>query len=113
MKFLLKTVRLVGVILIAVPIVAYRAVKPCTMLKKELVERVERRTKEARAEVREAAGDLGENAGRMADDIAETVEGMAVGFATGLAEAKVERMSTRECVSELIDLKLGGDPDSL
>jgi len=54
MKALFKLVVLLLVIVAAVPVAQYRSVKPCTMLRKELVWRTERRLRETGDQVRES-----------------------------------------------------------
>lgn len=101
MKKLVSGAALVLLVLIAVPLARYRSVDPCTMLQRELVTRAEREVRAARDSVHAATDGLGEDARRAADDVASTVGHLVVGVASGAVAAKVERMSTRECVAEM------------
>lgn len=109
MKTFLKVALAVVVVAVAVPIVTYRTVRPCEMLRKELVARAERKLEAARDSVREAAGALGEDAEEAADAVASTIQHLTGGVVAGAAAAKVERMSASECVGELVRTRLGGD----
>ena len=109
MKFLLKAFAVILVIAISAPLLTYRTVSPCSMLKKELALRAERQVDEVAEQVRESARDYGEEAQQVVDDVSEVAEPVADGLAAGIAAARVQRMSTRECVSELWRIKTGGE----
>jgi len=112
MKFALKAFAVVLVIVISVPLLTYRTVSPCSMLKKELALRAEQQMEALAEEVRENVEDLGEQARQVVDDVSEIAEPVAEGLAAGIAAARVQRMSTGECASELWRIKTGGEPSS-
>ncbi|MDH3495193.1 MAG: hypothetical protein OER21_00310 [Gemmatimonadota bacterium] len=101
MKKLVSGGSVILLVLIAVPLVRYRSLDPCAMLEHELVTRAEREVRAARDSVRAATGGLGDETRRAADDVASAVGHLVVGVASGAAAAKVERMTTRECVAEM------------
>ena len=105
MKTLAKIVLLALVVIIAFPLFKYRTVKPCTMLKKERIERIREGIESAGDDAREAVAEHSERAERILDDVSEALEGMADGLAERVAELEVEEMSTRECVVELWKLR--------
>jgi hypothetical protein len=111
MKALFKLVVLLLVIAVAVPIAQYRTVKPCTMLRKELVWRTERQLRDAGQQAREgldsANVELSEDTEALVGDIAGVVSDVAVGVAEGVATARVRRMSSGQCLRELVRVKLG------
>ncbi len=109
MKFILKAFAVVLVIVISVPILTYRTVNPCTMLKKELALRAEQQMEAVGEEVRQRAEDYGEEAEQIVDDVSEVAEPVVEGLAAGFAAARVQRMSTGECASELWRIKTGGE----
>jgi hypothetical protein len=109
MKFLLKALAVVLVIVVSVPLLTYRTVSPCSMLEKELAVRAERQMEAVTEEVRESVEDYGEEARQVVDDVSEIAEPVAEGLAAGIAAARVQRMSTGECVSELWRIKTGGE----
>jgi hypothetical protein len=111
MKVFLKLVAFVLVILLLVPVVRYRTLSPCGMLKQEYVERAERQAQAVEEEAVAQAGAYSEEAGAVAEEVADVVEDVTAGIAAGVAEARVRRMSTWQCTTELIDLKLGNEPD--
>ncbi len=112
MKFVLKAFAVVLVIAISVPLVTYRTVSPCSMLKKELALRAEQQMEAVGEELRMRAEDYGEEAEQIVDDVSEVAEPVVEGLAAGFAAARVQRMSTGECVSELWRIKTGGEPSS-
>jgi len=113
MKFVLKAFLVVLVIVISVPLLTYRTVSPCSMLKKELAQRAEQQMEAVAEEVRESVEEYGEEARQVVDDLSEVAEPVAEGLAAGIAAARVQRMSTGECVSELWRIKTGGEaPES-
>ncbi len=101
MKKLILGATVILLMVAAVPLVRYRSLDPCTMLRRELVNRAEREVRAAQDSVRAATGGLGDETRRAADDVASAVGHLVVGVASGAAAAKVERMSTRECVAEM------------
>lgn len=107
----MKTALKVGLALVlvaaAIPLVTYRTVRPCEMLRQELVRQAERKLAAARDSVREASGALGEDAQEAVDAVASTVQHLTAGVVAGAAAAKVERMSTAECAAELVRARLG------
>ncbi|NIM47750.1 MAG: hypothetical protein GTN62_00175 [Gemmatimonadales bacterium] len=109
MKKLAKLLVLVLVVLAAVPVAQYRTVKPCSMLKKELVKQAREEIEKASSQAREAVGQFGEEAERVAGEVGAVVEDVTAGVAAGVAEARVERMSVGECVQELWREKFGGE----
>jgi hypothetical protein len=111
MRIFLKIIALILIVLFSVPVVRYRTVSPCGMLKKEHVERVERQVREVEEQALEQASAYGDEAEGVAEEVAGVVEDVTAGIAAGVAETKVRRMSTWECTKELIDLKLGGETD--
>jgi len=115
MRALFKLGILLLVIVVAVPIAQYRTVKPCTMLRKELVWRTERQLREAGDQVRESLDsanvELSEDTEALVGDIAGAVGDFAVGVTEGVAAAKVRRMSSGQCLQELARVKLGLDED--
>jgi len=115
MKFLFKLALLAVVIAIAVPIAQYRTLSACTMLKKELVKQSEEAVREAgaqiEAEVADADVELSEETQAAAEDVAEIVGDLVVGVSESVASAKVRRMSSGQCVEELVRIKLGFGSD--
>lgn len=107
MKTLAKLIVVLLVLVIAIPIVAYRTGSPCGMLKKEWVERALQETESAVDEGREAASEYGENAERIAEQVGEMVGNVAEDIAEGVADMKTEEMSPGECIKELWRLKTG------
>ncbi len=101
MKTLVKLVLLVAVVMIALPVVKYRTIKPCSMLKKERIERIHEGVESAGEEARDAVAEHSERAEQIVDDVSEALEGLADGLAERVAELEVDKMSTRECVAEL------------
>ena len=108
-KTLIKLVVLVLIVAIAVPVVQYRTVKPCTMLKKEMVRQAEEGVRQAgdqaREELETADIELGEETEAIAEDIAGAVGDLAVAISSSAAEAKVRRMSPGQCLKELWRMK--------
>jgi hypothetical protein len=109
MKTLLRILVAVVVVLLVVPLVAYRTLSPCEMLRKELVRQTERQLEAARDSISQAAAVLGQGARDAADAIAAGVQNAARDLAAAAAAAKVERMSAGACASELIRTRLKGD----
>ncbi len=101
LKTLGKIVVLAVVLLIAFPLVKYRTIKPCEMLKKERIERIRDGIETAGEEARGAVAEHSERAEQILDDVSEALEGMADGLAERVAGLEVDEMSTRECVVEL------------
>jgi hypothetical protein len=97
------------VLALAVPVVSYRTVRPCEMLRQELVRDSERKLEAARDTVRRAAGALGEEAQDAADAVASTVQHLTAGLVAGAAAAKVEGMSAPACVRELVRVRARRD----
>jgi len=54
---------------------------------------------------------LSEDTEALVGDIAGAVGDVAVGVADGVAAAKVRRMSSGQCLQELVRVKLGLDED--
>jgi hypothetical protein len=110
MKKFLMFIVIVLMVVVAVPIVQYRTVNPCTMLTKELVNRARERAGEMTAQGREKAREYaGEDAERIADGIGAVIEKSAAGVVEGLAEARVEQMSLTECAQEWWRVKFRDD----
>ena len=105
MKTLAKLALLIVVVMIALPLVKYRTIKPCTMLKKERVERIQDGIESASEQARDAVAEHGERAERIVDDVSEALGGLADGLAERVAELEVDDMSTRQCVAELWKLR--------
>jgi hypothetical protein len=110
MKTLSKFILLALVLVIALPILAYRTGSPCEMLKKEWVERAQEKAEEVVEQGREAASDYGEQIERIAEQVGEIVENVTEDIAEGVAEMRVEEMSTGQCVKELLRIKTGREP---
>lgn len=107
MKKLSLVVVSAAVIVLGIPVVQYRTFSPCTMLKQELVGRARAQAEALREEGRARAEEFGEDVGRLADEIGKVVEDAAATVTAGMAEARVDEMSTGQCVRELWNLKLG------
>jgi hypothetical protein len=109
MKTLIKLALLLVVVAIAVPVVQYRTLSPCTMLKKEMVRQAEEGVRQAgeqvRGELDAADVELGEETEAVAEDIAGAVGDLAVAISAGAAEAKVRQMSSGQCLKELWRIK--------
>ena len=109
MKMLIKLVLLVIIVAVAVPVLQYRTVSPCTMLKKEMVRQAEEGVRQAGEQVREGLDsaniEVGEETERIAEDVAGAVGDLAVAITAGAAEAKVRRMSAGQCLKELWRMK--------
>ena len=109
LKATLKLVALVTVILVAYPVLHYRAVSPCEMLRKELMWQLEARVAAAADSAAAVISAFGVESEDIDDDIEGALEGMAAGIAAGVAEAKVRRMSPGACARELWSITIGGD----
>jgi pheromone shutdown protein TraB len=109
LKATFKIVGLVVVVLVGYPVVHYRAVSPCEMLRKELIWQLEERVEAAAATAAEQVEALGVESAEIEADLESALEGMAAGISAGVAEAKVRRMSTGECTSELWRITIGGE----
>ncbi len=106
MKKLIKLALFVLIVVLAVPVVMYGSVRPCGMLKKELIAQAKDRIEDASDAGQEQARELGgEEAERIAESVGAVVESTLEGMSEGLVEARVDRMSLRECVSELWRIK--------
>jgi F0F1-type ATP synthase membrane subunit b/b' len=101
LKTLGKIVVLAVVLLIAIPLVKYRTIRPCEMLKKERIERIREGIESAGEDAREAVAEHSERAEQILDDVGEALEGLADGLAERVAELEVDEMSTRKCIAEL------------
>ncbi len=97
----MKLVLLVVVVMIALPLLKYRTIKPCSMLKKERIEQIRDGIESVGEDAQEAVAEHSERAERILDDVSEALEGMADGLAERVAELEVDEMSTRQCVAEL------------
>ena len=107
MKTLVKIVLAVVVIAIAVPLIKYRTVRPCSMLKQERIERIRDGIESAGEDAQDAVAEHSERAERILEDVGEALDGLADGLAEHVAELEVEDMSTRECVAELWKMRRG------
>jgi hypothetical protein len=94
---------------VAVPVVSYRTVRPCGMLRKELIHDAEEALEAARDSVRRVTAALDDRARDATDAVAEGVQQATVGMVTVAIDLKIDQMSAGECASELIDNKLGRD----
>jgi F0F1-type ATP synthase membrane subunit b/b' len=103
-----KLVLLVVVVLIALPLVKYRTIKPCSMLKKERIEQIRDGVATAREEARDAVAEHSERAERIVDDVGEALEGLTDDLAETVVDLEVDKMSTRQCVAELWKLRKRG-----
>ncbi len=112
MKRIGKLILVVLVVIAAVPVVQYRTLNPCGMLKKEWVERVQRRVESASERGQAVASEYGEAVERMAEGIGEALENVAAEVTARAAAARVEGKSFAECVSELWRLKLGKESEA-
>lgn len=112
MKFIAKALVIILVVVVSVPLITYRTVSPCGMLKKELKWRTEHQVEAVGEVAQDRAADYGEDAQQFAEDMSEIVEDVAEGVAAGVATARVQRMSTGQCVSELWRIKTGREPSS-
>ena len=101
MKTLIKLALVVLVVAIAIPVVKYRTVNPCEMLKKERIEQIREGIETASDEASGAVDGRSERAERIIDDVGETLEGLADDLAETVVELEVDEMSTGECVAEL------------
>lgn len=106
MKKLAKVAVVVLALVLAVPVLQYRTVRPCTMLRKELVKRTKETAEEVGKRAKEEASQLSGDAARIADGIGEMVEDVAEEVAEGVAEARVRDMPVWKCVSEFWRLKV-------
>lgn len=95
------------VVVAAVPVVSYKTLNPCTMLKKEYVNRAKDRAGELTASGRDKASEYGEDAERIVDGLGAVLENAAGGIVEGLAEAQIEQLSLRECAREWWRVKFG------
>jgi len=107
MKTVAKLVVLSLVVLLAIPLLQYKTVAPCSMLEQELVKRAQQQAESAIEEGREAVSRYGEQAQRLAEQVGAIVENVAEDVAAGVAEMRVEQLSTRQCLRELSRIKLG------
>jgi ABC-type tungstate transport system substrate-binding protein len=94
----------------AIPVVHYRTLRPCEMLRHELVDQVRQQVAAARHDaqqsVREQAGAVAES---LASTVGDVVSAVSVGVAAGAAEMRVQHMSTGQCASELWRIKVLGE----
>ena len=109
LKTTLKIGALVAIAAIAYPVLHYRAVSPCEMLRKELIWQMEDRIDAAATAAAEQIEALGVDSVTVDLDVEAALEGVAAGIAAGAAEAKVRRMSARACAGELWRITIGGD----
>ena len=107
MKKITMLVFILLVAVAAVPVVSYKTLNPCTMLKKEYVNRAKERTGELTTRGKEKASEYGEDAERIVDGIGAVLENAAGGIVEGLAEAQIEELSLRECAREWWRVKFG------
>ena len=101
LKTIAKLVLPVVAVIIALPLLKYRTIKPCSILKKERIEQIRDGIETAGEEAQEAVSEHSERAERILEDVGEALEGLADGLAERVAELEVDEMSTRECVAEL------------
>jgi hypothetical protein len=109
MKTTLKIAALVTVVLVGYPVVHYRAVTPCEMLRKELVWQMEERVAAAADSAAAVVASLGAESSGVEEEVESALAGVAAGIAAGVAEAKVRRMSPGACAGELWRITIGGD----
>jgi hypothetical protein len=108
-KLLVKFGALALVVLLGYPVIHYRAVTPCGMYKRELTWYMERQMEQASAVARERMEAVGgDSGGEAAAEVEAAIEDVAAGIAVGVVEAKVRRMSARECAGELWRIKVKG-----
>ena len=101
MKTFVKLTLFVVIVMLALTVFKYRTVSPCSMLKKERIERIHEGIESVREEAQDAAEGHSERAERILEDVGEALEGMAEGLAERVSELEVDEMSTRQCVAEL------------
>jgi hypothetical protein len=100
-KTIFKTLLLILVVAVAIPLARYHTVRPCGILEKELVRRIEEGAHDAREQAEDAAAAYGTEARDLARDVGDIVEGGAVGVAVAATRARVRRMSEFSCAREL------------
>ncbi len=108
MKKLGALAALAVLVILAIPVAQYGTLSPCGMVKREIVNQARATAESASARGREMVEGLGEEVGRLAEGIGDAVEDAAADVAEKLAEARVEQMSTGECVRELWKLRTEG-----
>ena len=108
MRTLVKLALLVVFVLIALSVFKYRTVRPCSMLKKERIERIQEGIESVGEEAQEVAAEHSDRAERILDDVSEAVEGVAEGLAERVAKLEVDEMSTRQCIAELWKMRKKG-----
>lgn len=101
MKTLVKLALFVVIVMIALSVFKYRTVRPCSMLKKQRIERIQEGIESAGEDAQEAVSEHSERAEQILGDVREALEGMAEGLAERVAELEVDEMSTRQCITEL------------
>lgn len=104
-----KVVALVAIAAIGYPVLHYRAVSPCEMLRKELIWQMEDRIEAVAAAAAEQVESLGIDSVTIEGDLEQQLGDVAAGIAAGAAEAKVRRMSSPACARELWRITVGGD----
>jgi enoyl-CoA hydratase/carnithine racemase len=109
MRKLLLLAGVTAIGLPAVPVIRYRTLSPCEMLRIELVDRVRQDVAEARADARDVVREHGAAAESVAAAVGDVVSAVSVGVAAGAAELKVQRMSSGECAAELWRIKVLGE----
>jgi len=101
LKTFVKLALFVVIVMLALTAFKYRTVSPCSMLKKERIERIHEGIESVREGAQDAAEGHSERAKRILEDVGEALEGMAEGLAERVSELEVDEMSTRQCVAEL------------
>jgi F0F1-type ATP synthase membrane subunit b/b' len=101
LKTFAKLALFVVIVMLALTVFKYRTVSPCSMLKKERIERIHEGIESVREEAQEAAEEHSERAERILEDVGEALEGMAEGLAERVSKLEVDEMSTRQCIAEL------------
>ena len=109
LKTTFKIGALVAIAVIGYPVLHYRAVSPCEMLRKELIWQMEDRIEAVAAAAAEQVESLGIDSVTIEGDLEEKLGDVAAGIAAGAAEAKVRRMSSAACARELWRITVGGD----
>jgi hypothetical protein len=109
LKGTVKIAALATVVVVGYPVVHYREVAPCEMLRKELRWQMEARVESAAASAKATVESLGIESSDVEHEVQTALEGVAADISAGVAEAKVRRMSSRECVGELWRITIGGD----
>ena len=109
LKTTFKIGALAAIAAVAYPVVHYRAVSPCEMLRKELVQQMEARIDSVASAAAAQMQALGIDSIRVDGELEHTLEDVAAGIAVGAAEAKVRRLSPAACARELWRITVGGE----